>query len=137
MPVDRKLVAQAIANNWDGSAFAEKLREQPGYLKSSEFKNQEASLGNIFRSIYGEPDEQNKLAIKEMTLGRWKPDQAAAYFRTLPEYRQSAEYQSNIYGLQSALGFLPTQQATPPPIPGARPQAPNSPRVKGDPNRGY
>lgn len=134
MKVDRKLVAQAIANNWDGSAFAEKLRELPGYLGSSEFKNQTASFGNIYRSIYGEPDAQAQLFLKEAALGRWKPDQVAAYLRDLPEYRQSAEYQTKIYGLQAALGFLPTQQAAPPPVPGPRPVAPDSPRIKGSPN---
>jgi hypothetical protein len=135
MKVDRKLVANAIANNWSGAAFAKRLRELPGYLGSNEFKTTEASLGNVFRSIFGEPDETRKLEIKEYALGGWTPDQFAARLRGDPEYRNSAEYQSKIYGLQSLLGFLPKQAPAPPPIPGAREPVPNSPRVPGTPNR--
>jgi hypothetical protein len=134
MKVDRKLVAQAIVNSWDGQSFAEKLRELPSYLSSNEFKTNEAAIANIYRSIFGEPDEQNTLAIKEMALGRWKPDQAAAAFRADPNYRNSAEYRSKVYELSAALGFLPTQQAPAPSTGAPTQRVPNSPRIPGDPN---
>jgi len=136
MRVDKKLVANAIANNWDGSAFAERLRELPGYLDSGEFKTKEAGLSNIYRSIYGEPTEDAKITAKEMALGRWSEDQAASYFRSLPQYRNSAEYQSNVLKLQEMLGMPMTAPPVAPPAamsPDFEP-APDSPRVIGSPN---
>jgi hypothetical protein len=136
MKVDRRLVADAIVNNWDGQSFAEKLRELPGYLNSNEFKANEAALGNIHRSIFGEPDAPSQQFIKEAALGRWKPDQYAAALRDDPSYYNSNEFKNKAMSAASKMGYLPVaSRVSAPARAGAvRPKRPNSPRIPGDPN---
>jgi hypothetical protein len=139
MPVSRRLVADAIANAWDDGSFAEKLRQQPQYLNSNEFKSNEAAIGNVHRSIFGgDPDANDQLMIRESALGGWTPDQYAAALREDPRYYNSNEFKNKAYSAAAKMGFLPVASTVRAPNrPGVvRAKRPNSPRIPGDPN-GY
>ena len=111
MKVDKKFVAQAIANNWDPYVFQEKLRQRPEYLKSNEFKTTEAGMVNDYRSLYGEPDKDWSKVVKQAALARWTPEQWKAYLRNQPGYRNSTEYQETLGGLRSLLGYTTPLEA--------------------------
>ena len=133
----KSLIAKAIANNWSSTTFAAKIRELPAYFKSNEFKKGEAALGNVYRSIFGEPDENNKIVIQEATLGRWDENQFGQYLRSLPEYSNSREFQAKRRSIAEMFGYL-GKEVQNPNLPGERPEAPDSKRIPGNPNRpGY
>lgn len=123
MQVDRKFVAQAIANNWDPYVFQEKLRQRPGYLKSNEFRTVEAGMKNAFTALYGEPDAEWGAVIKRAVLGRWTEDQWKSYLRQQPGYRNSTEYQETMGSIRSLLGYT-SPLKTEAPIAGANPAPP-------------
>lgn len=123
MKVDKKFVAQAIANNWDPYVFQEKLRQRPGYLKSNEFRTVEAGMKNAYTALYGEPDAEWGQVIKRAALARWTEDQWRSYLRQQPGYRNSTEYQETMSSVRSLLGFTsPLQNEAP--IAGRNPQKP-------------
>ena len=105
MKVNKKFVAQAIANNWDPYVFQEKLRQRPEYLQSNEYKTTAAGLTLSFQKLYGKPDQGWSQEIQKAALGRWTPDQWETKLRSLPEYTQSSEYQSKLYEFKSLLGY--------------------------------
>jgi hypothetical protein len=127
------LIRQAIVNNWDQTAFASKLREKPQYFKSNEFKKGATTLENSYRSIYGKPDEQARMAIQEATLGRWTQDQWEKYLRDKPEYYQSGEFRTRQSNLAARFGFF-RGRAQPPDQVAGQDQLPDSQRIEGDPN---
>jgi hypothetical protein len=115
--VPQKQIAYAIIHNL-GSSFADYLRGQKNYVNSTEFKNNVASMQNVYQSIYGPMDAHALHAIKSATLAGWSADQFAKYLRGQPEYQNSDEYRSNINKLASVFGYQPTltsQQALHPP----------------------
>jgi hypothetical protein len=128
------MLRQAIVNNWSGESFAHQLRKLPGYLQSNEFKTTEAGLGNVYKSIFGDPDDNAKVTIKEAALGGWTADQFASELRARPEYQQSSEYLARagsffqqlegILGVR--LGFQPAPSLTGGPF-----KAPDDKRVPG------
>jgi hypothetical protein len=114
MKVDRKFVAQAIANNWSEANFSEKLRKLPSYLQSNEFKTTTAGLTNAYRNLYGDPGDDWKQEIQRVALARWTPDQWLMKLRADPNYRNSSEYQSKLSGIRQLLGYLPSGETRPP-----------------------
>lgn len=107
----KDLVKRAILNNWSGATFASFMRRDPSYTKSNEFQTRTSSLSNIYREIYGEPDEEALVNIREAAAGQWTNDQWAAYLRAQPGYTEGKEYQTKLLdlsvGLAGMLGVLP------------------------------
>ena len=105
------MVKRAILNNWSGATFASFMRRDPSYTKSNEFQTKTSSLANIYREIYGEPDEEALVNIREAAAGQWTNDQWAAYLRAQPGYTEGKEYQTKLLdlsvGLAGMLGVLP------------------------------
>lgn len=102
----RDLVRKAIVNNWGEASFLEALRKRPEYLASNEYKNNYAGNANLYRTIYGEPEEQAREIIKQAALQRKTPDQFAAELRSAPEYQTSPEYQGKTLSFLEQLGFV-------------------------------
>lgn len=112
----KDLVKRAILNNWSGATFASFLRRTPGYTKSNEFQTRSSALSNIYREVYGEPDEEALVNIREAAAAQWTNDQWAAYLRAQPGYTEGKEYQTNLLGLSVGLagmmGVLPEAPPT-------------------------
>lgn len=130
------LVREAIVNRWSETTFASKLRESPSYFKSNEWKKGVTTLENKYREIYGTPDEQAMVAIKEATMGRWNVDQWEHYLRSRPEYYNSREFKNRQYSLMSRLGFIPTGQQNPQ-YQGPMDTLPDSERIPNEPIQNY
>jgi hypothetical protein len=131
----QKAIAYAIIHNL-GSSFADYLRQQPGYIKSVEFKNNTASMENVYRSIYGAPDEHASLAIKQATLAGWNSDQFAKYLRGQPQYAYSDEARNVLDKFASAFGGTPSMTAEQAlHVPGPYEGLPHDPRLAPPPGQ--
>ncbi len=108
-------IRKAVLNNWDGEAFANYLRKKPAYTTSVEFESNEASLSNIYRTIYGKPDAQAEALIFDAAKEGWTADQWASYLRSQDAYKTSGEYKGNLLAFLTQLGLItgnvPTLQA--------------------------
>lgn len=139
--IDRNFYRNAIIDNLDGAAFGQRVRERPEYLKGNEFKQSQASLQNVYQSIYGVPGQNAKTTIKEAAVQQWSPDQFAAWLRSQENYTTSPEYRTRALSFLEQLGMItgdvPVLVAGPPPDrfpqqPGIGP-LPDSPRITGSP----
>jgi hypothetical protein len=97
----QKLISYAIVHNL-GSSFADYLRQQPGYVKSVEYKNNYSSLENIYRSVIGGVPDVG--TIKKATLAGWNQDQFVKYLRNSDQYVYSDEAKNTFTALASAFG---------------------------------
>jgi hypothetical protein len=108
-------IRYAIVNNLGGEGFAQRLRQRPDYVKSNEFKGNEATLAAVYTRIYGVPGASGENVVKTAVLNGWNQDQFASYLRAQPQYTNSEEFQSKALNFASALGMvaggLPTMQA--------------------------
>ena len=105
----RKDIAYAIIHNLGSTGFEGYLRNTKDYLTSTEFKNNVASMQNVYQSIFGTATDPEAMhAIKSATLAGWSTDQFAKYLRTQPEYQHSDEFQNNMNALAANFGFTPT-----------------------------
>lgn len=104
----KKWIAYAIIHNLGSTGFEQYIRTSKEYTTSTEFKNNVASMQNVYQSIYGAVDPDALHAIKSATLAGWSSDQFAKYLRSQPQYQQSDEFQSNMNKLADAFGFAPT-----------------------------
>lgn len=99
-----KALAYAIIHNLGSTGFEQYLRDQPGYVKSVEFKNITAGLDGVYRSIMGGPDEQANYKIKQAALAGWNQDQFARYLRNSKQYAYSNEARGTFDKLAQAFG---------------------------------
>lgn len=104
--IPQNLLRSAIVNGWDVGALQGVLRQSPGYVESSEFKDNTATLLNVHNSIMGTPDEQGMNTIKQAALAGWDANQYAAYLRSQPTYTSSPEYQTKALNFLQALGLI-------------------------------
>jgi hypothetical protein len=117
------LVSYAIVHNL-GSAFADTLRQGKGYVKSQEFKQNSASMANVYRKIFGDPDLHGMNVIDRVTAAGWTPDQFADYLRKQPDYTKSSEFRERAAGISAVFGNVQTLTAE---------QADATPELQGAP----
>lgn len=110
--VDTQAVRYAITNNLGGSGFQQYLRDQPGYEGSQEFQQRYASNENVFRQIYGEPQEADHPVITQAVKNGYDQNQFASYLRAQPQWNGSAEAQQLWYGLANKMGLIPGAEQT-------------------------
>src|SRR5262245_23576629 len=104
--VPLELVRQGAINHWDSTTLAVKLRKLPGYLASTEFKGNLATLMNTYSAIMGTPDANGLITIKDAALAGWSADQYASWLRSQPGYTRSPEYQTKALDFLGALGLI-------------------------------
>jgi Transglycosylase SLT domain len=100
------LLRRAIVNNWSGDTFQAVLRKRDGYVRSNEFRGMAETFHNVYKSIYGTPDEAGMNAIKEAALAGWSLDQFAGWLRGQDAYTRSNEYQSKALSFLEQIGLL-------------------------------
>lgn len=114
-PIDahaRDLMRQAIIHNWDQTAFAQKLRDQPGYAQSSEYKGLAAQYQTSYNTIYGAPGtgttagQAAKTAVDQAVRKGWNTDQWAQYLRAQPAYQSSPEFKTKNIQLAQSFGLI-------------------------------
>ena len=103
---DDKEIRYAIVNNLGGEGFAQRLRQRPDYVKSNEFKQNEATLSTVYTRIYGVPGADGENVVKTATINGWNQDQFASYLRAQPQYTNSEEFQSKALNFATALGMV-------------------------------
>jgi len=103
---DQEVIRYAIVNNLYGDDLATVLRKRPDYVKSNEFKGQEATLAIVYTRIYGVPGANGENVVKTAVLNGWNQDQFASYLRAQPQYTNSEEFQSKALNFASALGMV-------------------------------
>lgn len=124
-------VRYAVVHNLSQTGFQEYLRQQPNYSSSEEYKANAAAFQAGYESIYGTPDAVGQQKIDQAARQGWNQDQWMEALRADPAYAQSGEFQKNVYGLFSRLGFIPGgQTALQAPAPAAATPAP-SPAATG------
>src|SRR6185295_11742438 len=101
------LVSYAIVHDL-GASFVDYLRQSKGYVRSQEFKQNTASMANIYRKIFGEPDEHGINVIKRVTAAGWNADQFADFLRKQPDYYNSSEFRQKTAGLAQVFGNVQT-----------------------------
>lgn len=111
--VDKTLVGQAIAQNWDQATLEEHLRERPEYENGPAFKTTLAQMDNTYQQIYGaSTDPGTQQLINHVAKDGWSQDQFAAFLRTQPEYKGSQEFKSKAISFAQQLGLITGNQVT-------------------------
>lgn len=111
--VDKKLVSQAISQNWDQATLEQNLRSRPEYFQGPAFKDDKAKMDNVYQNIYGaSTDPQTQTVIDHVARNGWTPDQFAAWLRTQPEYKNSQEFKTKAISFAQQLGLITGNQVT-------------------------
>jgi hypothetical protein len=104
--IDNKEIRYAIVNNLGGEGFAQRLRNRPDYVRSNEFKANEATLSTVYTKIFGVPGAAGESVVKTAAINGWNQDQFASYLRAQPQYTNSEEFQTKALNFASALGLV-------------------------------
>lgn len=102
---DPKMIARAIAENWDQATLEAHLRARPEFLKGPVFQGQVAKMDSVYTGIYGNDPGRSTL-VKEVALQGWSEDQLAAYLRAQPAYKTSGEYRAKALSFAKELGLI-------------------------------
>ena len=109
---DSKLVARAIAENWDPATLQANLRKRPEFLTGPVFKGQVEKFKTMYAGIYGNPGPNSDQLAQEVALQGWSEDQFASWLRGQPAYKNSGEYKAKVVGFAQTLGLITGEQAS-------------------------
>jgi len=102
----RKVIADAVSQGLTQDQFKDVLRQSPDYENSNEFKQMYSGLYGTFSQIYGRPDDQGKLVVKEAAKNGWDAETFGQYLRSQDAYTQSPEYQTKALAFLDAMGLV-------------------------------
>lgn len=106
------LLRYAVVHNLSQAGFQQKLRDQPDYNTSEEYKGAAAQFHSGYAQIYGEPDAVGQQAIDKAVRTGLNGDQWMQTLRNQPEYTGSGEFQRNALALAHNLALIPGAQTT-------------------------